>query len=105
MCQKRKNKSQEANIAVHLATKEQADIFFQQTVIQDPSCECTNYDSYGHETAYHLGYEEFGNVRMYKSSGYREGTTVVMSFEQYMYIFSSGIGSTLNVEKLLAKVN
>ena len=84
------------NVAVHLKTKEEANTFFEQTEFLMPSCGCakTNWD-YKHETAYHIGNNEFGNVRMYQSELYREGTVRVLTLEEFLFIMSISIANNL----------
>lgn len=90
------------NVAVHLKTKEEADTFFEQTEFPMPSCGCakTNWD-YQHETAYHIGNGEFGNVRMYQSELYREGTVRVLTLEEFLFIMAIPIannGVAINIQ-------
>ena len=84
------------NVAVHLKTKEEANTFFEQTEFPTLSYRCakTNWD-YQHETAYHIGNGEFGNVRMYQSELYREGTVRILTLREFLFIMSIGIANNL----------
>jgi len=106
MCNKKVEQHQK--IAVHLKTKEQADTFFKETGFPIPSCGCTrsNWD-YKHNTAYHIGREEFGNVRMYQPRANATDTykdTIILSFEQFMYLRGLTLAKEYEIPELLETI-